>query len=124
LFTHNKISSGYNASIAGPILPLTTDSEIQHAKVAGCLENAVNQAPPRGPGLDLLALAVDEVPVEFTTTSVDIHLCGAEPSLTLPEVTADPEGSDDKGGEVSLEEVRCGTGISDSADGRNGSVEL
>jgi hypothetical protein len=71
----------------------------------------VEETLPRRPGLDLLALAVDEIPVELTTTSVDIHLCGSEPALALPEVTGDPESTDNESSKVGLEEVRGGTGL-------------
>jgi hypothetical protein len=62
----------------------------QHLKDAG------HEALPRRPGLHLLALLVDEVPVKLTATSVDIHLCGSEPTLLLPEVTGDPESTNDE----------------------------
>jgi hypothetical protein len=75
------------------------------------LKEAVQSALPRGPGLDLLALAVDQVPVKLTTASVDIHLGDCEPSLALPEVTGNPEGSDNEEGEVSLEEIIGGTSL-------------
>jgi hypothetical protein len=71
----------------------------------------VEETLPCRPGLDLLALAVDQVPVELTTTSVNVHLCGSEPALALPEVTGDPESTDNKGSEVGLEEIRGGTGL-------------
>lgn len=86
------------------------------------LENAVEKSLPCGPGLDLLALAVDEIPVKLTTASVNIHLSGPEPTGTLPEVTADPKGNDDEEGKVRLEEILGGTDA--FADGRDSSVEL
>jgi hypothetical protein len=69
------------------------------------LEDASADALPRWPGLHLLALLVDEVPVKLTATSVNIHLCGTEPTLLLPEVTANPEEGNDKDGEIRSEEV-------------------
>lgn len=84
----------------------------------------MHEALPRRPGLDLLTLAVDEVPVEFTTAGVDIHLCGAKPSLLLPEIASNPEGSDDERGEVGLEEIGCGSSFAGDTDGGDGSVEL
>jgi hypothetical protein len=66
-----------------------------------CLEDAVEETLPRGPGGDLGTLRVDEVPVEFTTASVNVHLSSAEPSLTLPEVSGNPKGSNDEDSEVS-----------------------
>jgi hypothetical protein len=80
------------------------------------LEDAVVEALPRGPRLNLLALGVDEIPVELTTASVDIHLSGTEPALALPEVTRDPEGSDNEGSEVGGEEVRGGTDLALDTD--------
>jgi hypothetical protein len=90
------------------------------------LENAGEETPPRRPGLHLLALAVNEVPVELTTTSVDIHLCGSEPALALPKVTCEPESSDDEGSKVGLKEVRGSTSLLTrrKTKGRNSGVEL
>jgi hypothetical protein len=81
------------------------------------LEDAVVEALPRGPRLDLLALGVDEIPVKLTTASVDIHLSGTEPALALPEVAGDPESSNDEGSEVGREEVRGGTNLALDTDG-------
>jgi len=86
------------------------------------LENAGEETLPRGPLLHLLALAVDEIPVKLTTAGIDVHLSSPEPSGALPEVTADPERSDNEGRKVGLEEVLSGTDA--LADGGNSSVEL
>jgi hypothetical protein len=86
------------------------------------LEDAVESTLPRGPRLDLLALPVNGVPVEFTTAGVNVHLRGAKPSLALPEVAADPEERDDEEGEVVLEEGLGGTNA--HTNRRDGSVEL
>jgi hypothetical protein len=87
-----------------------------------CLEQAVESALPGGPAPDLLAFLVDKVPVEFTATSVDVHLSGSEPALALPEVADSPEGSDDEEGKVGREEV--GSGTDTLSKRRDGSVEL
>ena len=73
------------------------------------LEDAGAETLPRGPGLHLLTLAVDQVPIKLTTTGVDVHLGGPEPSSALPEVSNDPEGHDDEESKVGLEEVFGGT---------------
>lgn len=86
------------------------------------LENAGGETLPRRPSLHLLTLAVDQVPVELTTAGINIHLSGPEPSLALPEVSTNPEGGDDEGRKVRLEELRGSTGL--GADGRDSSVEL
>lgn len=81
---------------------------------------------PRGPTGNLGTLLVDQVPVKLTTASVDIHLSSAEPTLTLPEVTGNPEGADDKDGKVSLEKFARGTSLltGRQVEGRDSSVEL
>lgn len=90
--------------------------------VARHLEDAGEETLPRGPLLHLLALAVDEVPVEFATAGVNIHLGSPEPSSALPEVTTDPESNNDEQSEVGLEEV---LGCADAlADGRDSGVKL
>lgn len=86
------------------------------------LEYAGKEALVGGPGLHLLALAVDEVPVELTAAGINIHLRCPEPSGTLPEVTGDPESDNDEESEVRLEEIFGGTNA--LADGRDSSVEL
>lgn len=86
------------------------------------LEDTGSKTLPRGPGLHLLALTVDEIPVQLTTAGIDIHLSGPEPSGALPEVSSNPEDRDNKESEVRLEEVLGGTKV--LADGRNSSVEL
>ncbi len=86
------------------------------------LENAVEKSLPCGPGLHLLALAVDEIPVKLTTASVNVHLGGPEPTGTLPEVTADPEEHDDEESKVRAEEFLGGTNA--FADRGDSSVEL
>jgi hypothetical protein len=82
----------------------------------------VSETLPRRPGLDLLALAIDEVPVELTAASIDIHLGSPEPPGTLPEVSANPESGNDKESKIGLEEIFGGTNV--LADRRDGSVEL
>jgi hypothetical protein len=86
----------------------------------------VESALPGGPGLDLLALAVDEIPVKLTAASVDIHLSDCEPALALPEVSSSPESSDDEKSKVRLEELVGCTGLLTrlEAERRNSSVEL
>ena len=86
------------------------------------LEDTGDETLPRRPSLHLLALAVDKIPVELTTAGIDIHLRSPEPSSALPEVSGNPEGSNDKESEVSLEEVLGGTDT--LADGGNSSVKL
>jgi hypothetical protein len=71
----------------------------------------VEETLPRGPSSNLGALPVDQIPVELTTASVNIHLSGAEPSLTLPEVTGNPKSGNDEDGEISLEEVARRTSL-------------
>lgn len=91
-----------------------------------CLEDAVEETLPRGPSGNLGTLPVDQVPVKLTTASVDIHLRSAEPTLTLPEVTGNPEGGNDKDGKVGLEKVARGTSLLAGweAERRDSSVEL
>lgn len=86
----------------------------------------MHETLPRGPSGNLGTLPVDQVPVKLTTASVDIHLSSAEPTLTLPEVTGNPEGADDKDGKVSLEKVARGTSLltGRQVEGRDSSVEL
>jgi hypothetical protein len=86
----------------------------------------VESALPGGPGLDLLTLAVDEVPVKLTATSIDIHLSDCEPALALPEVSGSPESSDDEKSKVRLEELIGCTSLLTrlKAERRNSSVEL
>jgi hypothetical protein len=87
-----------------------------------CLENAVQQALPSGPSGHLSSLPVDEVPIELTATSVDIHLGGTKPSFTLPEVPGNPERGDNEDGKIRREEVRSRT--KPYANRRHGGVEL
>lgn len=75
------------------------------------LKDASGKTLPGGPGLHLLALLVDEVPVELTAAGINVHLSGPEPSLTLPEVSSNPESTDDEEGEVGHEEVFSGTNL-------------
>lgn len=86
------------------------------------LEDTVDEALPCRPGLHLLALTVDKIPIELTAAGIDIHLSSPEPSTALPEVSGNPEGGNDKESEVSLEEVLGSTDV--LADGRNSSVKL
>jgi hypothetical protein len=90
------------------------------------LKEAVQSALPRGHELNLLAFAVDQIPVKLTTASVDIHLGNCEPSLALPEVTGNPEGANDEESEVRLEELVRGTSLDTRVETkrRDGSVEL
>jgi hypothetical protein len=86
----------------------------------------VQSALPRRHELDLLALAVDQIPVELATARVDVHLGDCEPALALPEVAGHPKGGDDEEGEVRLEEIVGGTSLDTGreAERRDGSVEL
>ena len=86
------------------------------------LENTGGKSLPCRPGLHLLALAVNEIPIELTTAGIDVHLCGPEPTSALPEVTADPEKKDDEEGKVRTKEIFSGTDA--LANGRNSSIEL
>jgi hypothetical protein len=101
---------------------LSNARTVRETQTEKSLEDAVHETLPRGPGGDLGTLLVDVVPVEFTTASVNVHLSGAEPSLTLPEVSGNPESSNDEDGEVCLEEVFGST--KRLADRRDSSVEL
>ena len=89
---------------------------------ATSLEDAGTEALPGWPGLHLLALAVNQVPVKLTAARIDVHLGGSEPSLALPEISGDPESSDDEDGQVGLEEVVGGS--EPGTNGGDGSVEL
>lgn len=71
----------------------------------------MHETPPCGPSGNHGALLVDVVPVKLTAASVDVHLSGAEPSLALPEVASEPEGANNKDGEVGLEEVGGSTSL-------------
>ena len=86
------------------------------------LEDAGAETLPRRPGLHLLTLAVDQVPIKFTTTGVNVHLGGPEPSGALPEVSSDPEDHNNEQAKVRLEEVFGGTDA--LADRGDSSVEL
>jgi hypothetical protein len=88
---------------------ITTSKHTGTPKCEKRLEDAVGKALPRGPGLDLLTLFVDKVPVEFATAGIDVHLGRPEPACALPEVTSDPERTDHEKGEVGLEELVGGT---------------
>lgn len=68
------------------------------------LEDASTEALPGWPGLHLLTLLVNQVPVKLTAASVNIHLGGPEPSLALPQETRSPEDKDDRESEIRLEE--------------------
>lgn len=74
------------------------------------LEDEMVEPLPRRVASNLGSGGVDRIPVNWSASSVNIHLGGSEPSLTLPEVTADPEAQDDWEGKVGLEEA---TGITD-----------
>lgn len=91
-----------------------------------CLEDAVHETLPCGPRGNFGTLPVDQVPVELTATSVDIHLSGAKPSLALPEVTSDPEDGNNENGEVRLKKVFGSSSLLAlwKTEGRDGSVEL
>ena len=86
------------------------------------LEDLVQGTSPGRPGSLLGALRIDVVPVELPPASVDVDLVQLEPSLALPEVSADPEEDDDEEGKVAVEEVVSGTDL--GAKGGDGSVEL
>jgi hypothetical protein len=75
------------------------------ASPGNALHDLVEEAPPGGPGSDLCAVSVDGLPVELTTTGVDIHLGSAEPASALPEEADDPEEHDDGDGEEGHEET-------------------
>jgi hypothetical protein len=78
-------------------------------------------APSRPCGL-LGTLGVDVVPVKLSPAGVEINLVDAEPSLPLPDVSADPEETDNEEGEVTVEEFVGGSDL--LAKGRDGDVEL
>lgn len=63
------------------------------------------------------SVGVDLLPVHLTTTGVDIHLAGLEPTFTLPDVADDPEEEDDGSSKVRLKE---GLGV----EGLDGNIEL
>ena len=86
------------------------------------LKDAVEKSFPCRPGLHLLTLTVNEIPVELTTAGIDVHLCGPEPTSALPEITADPESKDDEEGKVRPKEILSGTDA--LANGRDSSIEL
>lgn len=86
------------------------------------LEDAGQGTLPGGPGLHLLPLAVNEVPVELTTAGIDVHLSSPKPSSALPEVSGDPESGYNEESKVRLEELLRSTGL--GADRRDSSVEL
>ncbi len=60
------------------------------------LDGDAEYTPPAGHGGMFGTLSVDVLPVDLATTTVDIDLVGAEPSLALPEVTAGPEEEDNR----------------------------
>lgn len=65
----------------------------------------MSETLPRRPSLHLLALAVDEVPVELTTAGVDVHLGSPEPSGALPEIAGSPEQRNYEQRKVGGEEI-------------------
>lgn len=75
------------------------------------LEDVLDGTLPRRHGSRLCALGVDVVPVKLSPASVDIDLVEREPSLALPEVTADPEEANDEEGEVRVEELVCSANL-------------
>lgn len=48
-----------------------------HEGTAKHLKDAIGKTLPGGPGLHLLALGIDQVPVKLTTASIDVHLGGS-----------------------------------------------
>jgi hypothetical protein len=86
------------------------------------LHDLVERTSPSRPGGNLGAVGVDGLPVELTTTTVDIHLVGAEPAGALPGETNDPEEDDNEEGEVAGEET-LGV-VQFRARGGDGVVEL
>lgn len=65
----------------------------------------VEDASPRRQGGEPGSVRVDFVPVELTSTGIDIHLLGPKPSGTLPEVATSPEEQDHGESKVRLEET-------------------
>jgi hypothetical protein len=68
------------------------------------LEEKVIETLPSWVACDLSTGSVDQVPIDFSTTSINVNLGGSQPALALPEVAADPEDYNDREGEVGLEE--------------------
>ncbi len=73
------------------------------------LEQAIHKTPPRRLVPHFFTFLVNEIPVELTAASINIHLSCSQPSLALPEVSGKPESSDNKEGEVRLEKVTRST---------------
>lgn len=59
-------------------------------------------------------MGVDDLPVVFAATSVDVDLVDAHPTLALPEITTSPKEQNNWECEVSLEEVLGGSGAARS----------
>lgn len=88
---------------------LHANSLILHTSRA--LEDSVQGALPGGLRSGLSALGIDVVPVERSPARVDIDLVKREPTLALPDVATDPEETDNKEGEVSVEELVGGSNL-------------
>jgi hypothetical protein len=114
----------YHLCVTHDDIPQTSSKA--HQRYSNCskerLEDAVSETLPCRPSLDLLALAVDEVPVELTATGIDIHLSGPKPTSTLPEIADDPEQSNNEQRKIGGEEVFSSSEV--LANGRDSRVKL
>ena len=81
-------------------------------------------ALPHWPAGNLRTVRVDNIPIELTTASVNVHLVRAQPAASLPEVANDPEEEDDGEGEVDLEEALGGVQAGLSNWSSDSGVEL
>lgn len=75
------------------------------------LEGMSQGTPPSRHSSNLSSVRVDEVPVKLPPASVEINLRGLKPTLTLPNVSADPEETDAEESEVSIEELFGGSDV-------------
>lgn len=87
-----------------------------------CLKQEIPNALNKRGIPSLLQHGVVRLPVDLTTTRVDVDLAELEPALAFPEVTTGPEEKHDRHGEVGFEEA---LGVVDAAAERpDSSVEL
>lgn len=69
---------------------------MRNTKDIRLLEGDAEHTPPEGQSGIFGTLSVDVLPVDLATTTVDVDLVGAEPTLALPEITAGPEEEDNR----------------------------
>ena len=72
-------------------------------------ENLMEDALPRWPALLLLTVSVDDLPVDLSTSVVEIDVSKFDWTLALPDPPTDPKDENDWDGEPCVEELlSCG----------------